>query len=294
MVSVFYPALPDETASRARLTDILSPNREKALELLSRDRQLASNEKAAVFARLHSLTLRAGRDLMPADGRPYPVLIYYPGGMCHRLSNAALCEQLASMGTIVFTRDAPRDAPIVAFPHGQLVPFVPDSDEDYIWPRVTDVRFLLDQLESLNRTEPFAGKLNLNRIGMFGHSCGGYLANICAVEDARIHAAVNMDGFLWGLWTDGTGLEKYPPEFQQRAHSLQTPILRLRSEQQNLEAAHRVFEEEVRDFGGDFISIAIPGFQHGSFATVPWLNGPPKISLETLRNSLLLSNRSRS
>ncbi|BCM92139.1 hypothetical protein IAD21_04018 [Abditibacteriota bacterium] len=273
MVSVLYPASADGAAPQARLTDILAPRQEGALELLARESELGPAEKRVVFIRLQSLALRAQRDLKPTVEGKFPVLIYYPGGISHRLSNAALCEQLASLGYVVLALDAPRDAPVVAFPDGQLVPFLPDNDEDTIWPRVADVHFLLDQLEELNTIGPFSDRLDLTRIGMFGHSRGGYLSNICAVEDPRIRAAVNMDGFLWGLWTEGTGLDKYPVEFQERAHALKTPILRLRGAQVNTEVARRSFEEEVRDFGGDFISVALHGYQHGSFATMPWLNG---------------------
>jgi dienelactone hydrolase len=180
------------------------------------------------------------------------------------------------VGYIVFSLDAPRDAPVVSFPDGQLVSFVPDSDEDYIWPRVADVRFLLDSLAELNESGPFTGLLDLNRIGMFGHSRGGYLSNICAVEDSRIKAAVNMDGFLWGLWTQGTGLNDYPVEFQTRARAMKTPVLRLRGDQGSPEAAQKGFEEEVKDFGGDFVYMSLHGTNHGGFNTTPWMCGQAK------------------
>ncbi len=276
MVSVFYPAEVDEAAPRARIADILKPRCEEALELLSQSSGLSADEKAAAFNRLTSLTLRAQRDLRPQTGY-YPVLVCYPGGQGHRLANAALCEALVCAGYIIFALDAPRDAPIVVFPDGRMVtPPAPD-DESYIWPRVADVRRLLDELEHLNTEGPFAELLDLERIGMFGHSRGGYLSNICATEDQRIGAAVNMDGFLWGLWVqEGTGLAEYAAEFQQRARALTTPILRLRGDQGSTEAARHGFEEERLDFGGDFISVALHGFSHGDFATTPWLGGAPK------------------
>lgn len=276
MVSVFYPAEPDATAPRARLTDILQPRQDEALELLAKHSGLAADEKAAAWARLQALTLRAQRDLPPLKTCS-PVLISYPGGQGHRLGNADLCEALASTGYVIFALDAPRDAPIVVFPDGRMVtPPAPD-DESYIWPRVADVRHLLDELDALNTDGPFAGALDLNRIGMFGNSRGGYLANISAVEDPRIRAAVNMDGFLWGLWVpQGTGLDEYPVEFQQRARALKTPILRLRGDQGGAEAARRGFEEERQDFGRTFIYAALRGFTHGDFSTTPWLGGAPE------------------
>ena len=188
------------------------------------------------------------------------------------MSNAALCEQFAAAGYIVVTLDAPRDAPAVVFTDGTLIDGVPNSDDGYIWPRVADVRFLLDHLGGLNG---LVGALDVVRIGMFGHSRGGYLSNICAVEDARIRAAVNMDGFLWGLWTKGTGLTKFSQDFQARAHALRTPVLRRLGDQGGEERTRGKVDEEKQDFGGDFISIAIEGTNHGGFGT-PWMNGTAK------------------
>jgi len=276
MVSAFYPAKPDETAPRARLIDIFAPQCTEAMELLMRDSRLTFNEKNAAFARIESMTLRAQRDLESGTTAPCPVLIYYPGGASHRLSNAALCEYFANAGYIVFALDAPRDAPLVAFPNGKLIPLLPDNEEDYIWPRVTDVHFLLDKIEETDTIGKFIGTPDLSRVGMFGHSRGGYLSNICAVEDSRIRAAANMDGFLWGLWTQGTGLCEYSAGFQSRARVLKTPILRLRGDQGDSETARCGFEEERKDFGGDFIFITLDDYEHANFSTTPWLNGVAK------------------
>ncbi len=273
VVSVFYPAIADETVSHARIADILAPRDEDALKQLARTSGFTPEEKDKAFTYLRSLSLRAQRDLEPMAQGPYPILIYYPGAACHRFSNADLCEQFAATGYIVFCLEGPRDAPVVVFPDGTIVPRVPFSDENYIWPRVADVRFLLDSLGNLNTEGMFARQLDLSRIAMFGHSRGGYLSNICAVEDARIRAAVNMDGFLWGLDVPGTGLTKFPSDFQERARALKIPILRLRSEQESREAIKAGFEEEVSDVGGDFIFAALKGFSHNDFATVWWLNG---------------------
>lgn len=115
----------------------------------------------------------------------------------------------------------------------------PASDaESYIWARVADVRHLLNELETLNSAGPLAGVLDLSRIGMFGHSRGGYLSHISAVEGERISAACNRDGFLRGLWVVmGTDLDEYPVDFQQRARALKTRILRLCGDQDGAKAA---------------------------------------------------------
>jgi len=201
-------------------------------------------------------------------------MIYYPGGQCHRFSSAGLCESLASFGYVVIAIDAPRDAPMLAFPDGRLVIGPMGDDEDYIWPRIADVRFLLDQLPLLNAKGLLAGQLDIESVAMFGSSRGGYLSNIMAVADERIKSAVNFAGFLWGLWVkEGTGLGEYPLEWQNLARNSPTPVMRLQSEQPSPAATRDKFLLESHDFGGEFIYASIQGLKHGGFAPTPWLCG---------------------
>ena len=97
------------------------------------------------------------------------------------------------------------------------------------------------------------------------------MANVATAEDDRVRAAANMDGFLWGLWTAGTGLEEYPPDFQARARALRTPILRLAGEQPSHSVAQEKFTLESRDFGGPFWFAALWGFEHRHFSSAPYL-----------------------
>jgi pimeloyl-ACP methyl ester carboxylesterase len=60
-----------------------------------------------------------------------------------------------------------------------------------------DCRFVLDQLEQLNASDPsgtFRGRLDLERVGMFGHSLGGATALLLCHDDPRCKAGVNVDG----------------------------------------------------------------------------------------------------
>ena len=62
-----------------------------------------------------------------------------------------------------------------------------------------DLAFVLDRLEALDdETGPFAGRVDLSRIGVLGHSLGGAAAaELCRV-DRRCDTGVNMDGLFWG------------------------------------------------------------------------------------------------
>ncbi len=67
--------------------------------------------------------------------------------------------------------------------------------------RVADVRFLLDTLTKWNKKDPNAllqGKLDLERIGMFGHSYGGATTAEALAQDNRLKAGVSLEGGFWG------------------------------------------------------------------------------------------------
>ncbi|MBZ0277932.1 MAG: hypothetical protein K8I60_17425 [Anaerolineae bacterium] len=64
-----------------------------------------------------------------------------------------------------------------------------------------DTRFVMDELERINAgdiTTPFAGRLDLDTMGVFGHSLGGATAVQVCLEDDRCRAVVDMDGMLFG------------------------------------------------------------------------------------------------
>jgi predicted dienelactone hydrolase len=64
------------------------------------------------------------------------------------------------------------------------------------WSR--DQRFVIDQLarmQSGDQPTPLAGRLDLDRIGVFGMSFGGASAAWTCARDARCKAGINLDGF---------------------------------------------------------------------------------------------------
>ena len=281
MATAWYPANTDPQLRRSGPLDLLLNNVDPVLHLLISKDASGKADASAAKQRLESLAFRAQSGLEAKTG-VYPILIFYPGGQCHRFSKAGLCESLASLGYVVFALDAPRDAPVVVFPDGRQIMEPMAKNEDFIWPRVADIRFLLDQLARQNTVGSLAGHLDLKRIGIFGGSRGGYLSNIMAVADERVKAAANMDGFLWGFMPgkNGTGLERYPSEWQDMARSIQTPVLRLQCDQDSTGASRANFSRESQDFGGEFIYAALSGFSHSGFAPTPWLCGPVETCLK--------------
>lgn len=65
-----------------------------------------------------------------------------------------------------------------------------------VWSK--DQRFVLDEIEKLQRSKAagsLSGRLQLDRIGVFGMSFGGVAAGLTCAIDSRCKAGVNLDGF---------------------------------------------------------------------------------------------------
>ena len=73
--------------------------------------------------------------------------------------------------------------------------------------RVQDIQFMIDELEKKNITNidnTFYSKLDLTRLGIFGHSMGGAVTGQTCLVDERFKAGINLDGFQWGDVHTGT------------------------------------------------------------------------------------------
>ncbi len=149
----------------------------------------------------------------------YPVLVFSHGFAESGLTYSAQLADLASHGYVVFSIEHPYDAFAVWFPDGRVVPFAsaawdsaqqrhndvppgsPNGAVEYqlaqILIRADDFRFVLDQIARLNaaspHANPFAHRLDMSRIGVFGHSLGGGAAGDACRVDARIAACANED-----------------------------------------------------------------------------------------------------
>ncbi|TWF91397.1 alpha/beta hydrolase family protein [Kitasatospora viridis] len=157
----------------------------------------------------------AGTDTHVAEGAPaargsYPVVVYSPGLGEPRTWDTTLVADLASRGYVVVTVDNTYESPEVQFPDGSLATMTMPTDPDAFIRKALDVRvadtaFVLDQLQRLNRGQlpgapaDLAGRLDLSKVGMFGHSMGGTAAADAMAADHRIAAGLDMDGNLTNL-----------------------------------------------------------------------------------------------
>jgi dienelactone hydrolase len=194
LVRVYYPAEPEADAEVAPFVDKATAN------------AIAADAGVPVLI-VNMFKSRAyeGAPSLTTD-TPYPVVLFSPGYGAPIQVYTALAEEIASHGYIVVTLTHPYCTSGIAYPDGhtaklnmEACDLSNDTIEELgaIW--VADARFVVDELERLNaEDEVLKGMLDLEHVGMFGHSFGGATAAQTAYEDDRVDAAVDMDGTFFG------------------------------------------------------------------------------------------------
>lgn len=169
---------------------------------------------ALLFQHLRYVHLSASEGVpVQANTVPFPVLVFSHGMVGLRLQNSSTFQEMASWGYVVVAIDHTDAAAVTVFPDSETrfynlerfgLPAGAEPDAAFVTERVfpvwvADQRFIYNTIETWQRTDPLlAGKLDVTRIGSFGHSFGGATAlEVCRV-DARCRAAVDMDGGLYG------------------------------------------------------------------------------------------------
>ena len=159
----------------------------------------------AVFEGYHDIETHS-TDLSAVSGTraKWPVLLFSPGLGVARQSYTALSEEIASRGYVVVAMSHPYDSPASQLLDGEVVNMGDASGrgakEDQISVRAVDSSFVLDQLHDLATKEPSSplnGHLDLDRVGIFGHSFGGATAVQAIENDHRFAAGLNIDGSLF-------------------------------------------------------------------------------------------------
>jgi dienelactone hydrolase len=207
MVKLYYPANPSPDARPAPFT-----------EGLLRD-TFATRFGTPGFLQ-DSIRQHAYAAAPVADNAPYPVILFSPGAGFVPLSYSPTLEDLASHGYIVVAISRPYSDTFTVFPDGRVMLPIPEAGSralseatanatsagefepiinhiGNVW--VADNQFILDQLAQMNQIDArFAGMLNLDQVGVFGHSFGGGAAAETLYQDDRFDAGLNMDGTFIG------------------------------------------------------------------------------------------------
>ena len=166
-------------------------------------------------SKVHGHSIRDA-DVSPQQ-RSYPVVIMRAGASAGVLAYSTLAEDLASHGYVVVGFDAPYRTSVVVFPDGRVMRRTPENNPELCAEKeqaqqagcmsklmtawTSDIAFVLDQLERLNRSDApgkFTGRLDLTRVGVFGHSLGGATAAQFCHDDSRCKAGIDVDGQPFG------------------------------------------------------------------------------------------------
>jgi len=208
LVWIWYPAASGQSAA---LDDYLpAPLR---VEEVRTSGVLNGKFLTRDLSRVHAHSLR-NADVSPQQ-RSYPVVIMRGGASAEVTKYTTLAEDLASHGYVVVAFDAPYRTNLVVFPDGRVMTRTPannvelcigQADQDTCVNKLltawtADIAFTLDRLEKLNASDPagkFTGRLDLTRVGVFGHSFGGATAAQFCHDDSRCKAGIDLDGQPFG------------------------------------------------------------------------------------------------
>jgi dienelactone hydrolase len=201
---IWYPAAPRQPSQTT--DDYLPAPWRTALERKSGAllTQLLTRDLSRV--RTHSIR---DAEVSPQQ-HSYPVVIMRAGLAALTTDYTTLAEDLASHGYVVVGFDAPYRSFVAVFPDGRVITRAAQNNADLVggpqqeqlankllqaWS--ADMGFALDQLERLNASDPsgrFLGRLDMQRVGVFGHSLGGATALQFCHDDSRCKAGIDVDG----------------------------------------------------------------------------------------------------
>lgn len=138
-------------------------------------------------------------------GSPAPLILYSPGWGGVRTSSSVQTANLASHGFVVVACDDIASDPALDPDRGVFIELATDAQTAGTIERagrhvVTQSQRLLEMLRALDTGQVplLAGRIDLARVGVVGHSIGGSSGLAAAALEPRIVAVFNLDGGLFG------------------------------------------------------------------------------------------------
>jgi hypothetical protein len=127
----------------------------------------------------------------------FPVIIFSPGYDGNYEIYTSLIEDLVSNGFIVASINHPYISGITVFPDGRAIRASPVQNIS-LPTIISDAKFVLDFITELNNTNQFfLGRLDLSKVGMYGHSFGGASTIACLYDDSRFICGLTLDGVIY-------------------------------------------------------------------------------------------------
>jgi dienelactone hydrolase len=221
---------------------------------------------------LYDTTHGFARERVPAAGRSHPALILSTEWGAPVETYAALAEDFASHGYLVFGISHPSGSGVVVYPDGSqpnldFSEVIPDDANNLDWaldiehiarwlqdtPSAAAARASVDELAEPN-VQSALGELDRRRIVALGHSFGGAAAVRADADSDAIAASADLDGALVG---DAA-------RFAQSARAL---LL--------LSPGHSPLDSSIDTFldaaSGDSRGLTIAGTLHSNYGDTSWL-----------------------
>ena len=208
MVDVWYPA---ERSNGPRARYLEADAFEQSIGIAGL-RGLLGERPASLVTAGDVHTHAVDRAPFAASLKRVPVLLFSHGSGTVPQIYTAQIEELVSHGYVVAAITHTYDAALTVFPDGRRIPLnrtrrpsAASPDDERLayrngrmeW-QANDIRFVLNELARQNRMSPesvpFSGRLDLKRVGAFGHSAGGRAAARACQIDRRLLACANQDG----------------------------------------------------------------------------------------------------
>src|SRR6202163_1969983 len=201
---IWYPAPPRQPSQT--VVDYLPAPWRTALERQSG--VLLTQFLTRDLSRVRAHSIRDAE--VSAQQRSYPVVFMRAGLAALTTDYTTLAEDLASHGYVVVGFDAHYRSWVIVLPDGRVIARAPENNVDLVggpqaeqlanklaqaWS--ADIGFALDQLERLNASDSsarFLGGLDIQRVGVCGHSLGGATALQFCHDDFRCKAGIDVDG----------------------------------------------------------------------------------------------------
>ena len=176
-------------------------------------RSLAKDNGLPSFVLDHIIELESNsyKDAPLSDAlATYPVVVISHGWRGFRNLHTDFAEELASHGFVVFSIDHTYGSVAVVFEDDVAylnLDALPEADTEeeflnnanlLVNTYAGDVVATLDFIETLHNTSStiFEGRLDLDNIGLMGHSTGGGADTVVALEDPRVASLLGLDAWV--------------------------------------------------------------------------------------------------
>lgn len=237
--------------------------------------------------RTHSHSLTGVK--VSGSKKRYPVVVFSHGLGTVSALYAAILENLASHGYIVVGVDSPFFSAALKMPDGRIIRNQSQRNkrkgarEEEAVIQAQDLIFVLNELEGLNKSDPdkrFTGRLDLKRVGVFGHSRGGFAAPHACLLDNRFRACLNLDGYSLTPAVMEKGIRQPYMHIEEIAPWLppltDEELVKAKQTRQEADKEAQDAERERETTFGKMSSgvylVTVKGATHNSFSNAPFIS----------------------